>query len=70
MQNTVSPYPRLQGHGTALGLPLTWIEQCLAEAGLTIAQLVQSENQQQAAVQVSISNSIGSLRDLGAPDWP
>jgi cellobiose phosphorylase len=31
--------------------------------------LVQSENQQQAADQVSISNSIGSLRLLGAMDW-
>jgi cellobiose phosphorylase len=60
---------RLQGHGPALALPLTWIEQRLAESGLTIAQLVQSENQQQAADQVSISNSIGSLRVLGAVDW-
>ncbi len=60
---------RLQGHGPALALPLTWIEQRLAEAGLTIAQLVQSENQQQAADQVSISNSIGSLRVLGALEW-
>jgi cyclic beta-1,2-glucan synthetase len=38
-------------------------------AGLTIEQLVQSENQQQAADQVSMSNSIGSLRFLGAMDW-
>ncbi len=60
---------RLQGHGPALALPLTWIEQRLAESSLTIAQLVASENQQQAADQVSISNSIGSLRFLGAMDW-
>ncbi|MGB5147576.1 MAG: cyclic beta 1-2 glucan synthetase, partial [Porticoccaceae bacterium] len=60
---------RLQGHGPALALPLTWIEQRLAEVGLTIAQLVQSENQQQAADQVSISNSIGSLRVLSALEW-
>ncbi len=60
---------RLQGRGPALALPLTWIEQWLAESGLTIAQLVQAENQQQAADQVSISNSIGSLRVLGAMDW-
>ncbi|MGB7288947.1 MAG: cyclic beta 1-2 glucan synthetase, partial [Candidatus Macondimonas sp.] len=60
---------RLQGQGPALALPLTWIEQRLAEAGLTIAQLVQSENQQQAADQVTISNSIGSLRLLGALEW-
>jgi hypothetical protein len=60
---------RLQGQGAALALPLTWIEQRLAENGLTIERLVQSENQQQAADQVSISNSIGSLRFLGAMDW-
>ncbi|HVS26436.1 MAG TPA: glucoamylase family protein [Burkholderiales bacterium] len=60
---------RLQGQSPALALPLTWIEQRLFEDGLTIEQLVQSENQQQAADQVSISNSIGSLRFLGAMDW-
>jgi cyclic beta-1,2-glucan synthetase len=60
---------RLQGQGPALTLPLTWIAQHLSETGLTIEQLIQSENQQQAADQVSISNSIGSLRFLGAMDW-
>ncbi|MEO6173194.1 MAG: cyclic beta 1-2 glucan synthetase, partial [Arenimonas sp.] len=60
---------RLQGHGPALALPLTWIEQRLAESSLTIEQLVLSETQQQAADQVSMSNTIGSLRFLGAMDW-
>jgi cyclic beta-1,2-glucan synthetase len=60
---------RLQGKTAALALPLTWIEQRLSEDGLTIDRLVQSENQQQAADQVSISNSIGSLRLLGGADW-
>ena len=60
---------RLQGQSPALALPLTWIEQRLSESGLTIEQSVYSENQQQAADQVSISNSIGSLRFLGAMDW-
>jgi cyclic beta-1,2-glucan synthetase len=60
---------RLQGQGPALALPLTWIEQRLSEAGLTIAQLVRSESQQQAADRVSMSNSIGSLRFLDAMDW-
>ncbi len=50
-------------------MPLTWIEQRLSESGSTIQQLVQSEIQQQAADQVSMSNSIGSLRFLGAMDW-
>ncbi len=60
---------RLQGKSAALALPLTWIEQRLSEDGLTIEHLIQLENQQQAADQVSISNSISSLRFLGAADW-
>ncbi|MGY0652740.1 GH36-type glycosyl hydrolase domain-containing protein [Luteimonas sp. A537] len=60
---------RLQGQGAALGLPLTWIEQWLADHEQGIAQLVQVESQQQAADQVSISNSIGSLRLLAMTDW-
>ena len=60
---------RLQGHSAGLALALTWIEQRLAESHLTIEHLVQLENQQQASDQVSISNSIGSLRCLSAIDW-
>jgi cyclic beta-1,2-glucan synthetase len=60
---------RLRGHGLALALPLSWIEQRLAESSLTIEQLVLLDNQRQAAEQVSISNSIGSLRLLEAIDW-
>ncbi len=60
---------RLQGQSSALALPLTWIEQRLSQNNQTIDQLVQSENQQQAANQVSMSNSIGSLRLLGALNW-
>lgn len=60
---------RLHGQGPALALPLTWIEQRLSESGLTSEELVRAESQQQAADQVSISNSIGSLRALGATDW-
>src|SRR5690606_22610252 len=60
---------RLQGQSPALTLPLTWIEQVLAESGSTIAQSIQPENQQQAAEQISISNSIGSLRFLSAMEW-
>ena len=60
---------RLHGNDPALALPLTWIEQRLSESGLTIERLVRTENRQQAADQISISNSIGSLRFLGAMDW-
>jgi cellobiose phosphorylase len=60
---------RLQGQSPALTLPMTWLSQRLAESGQAIEQLVQLETQQQAADQVSISNSIGSLRFLSAMDW-
>ena len=60
---------RLQGQSPALAFPLTWIEQRLSESNQTSIQLIQYENQQQAADQVSISNSIGSLRFLIALDW-
>ncbi len=60
---------RLQGKGPTLTLPLTWLSQHLAESGETIDHLVHFETQQQAADQVSISNSIGSLRFLSAMDW-
>jgi cellobiose phosphorylase len=60
---------RLQGQTPALSLALTWITARLAESGQTIEQQIQAEIQQQAAEQVSIANSIGSLRFLGSMNW-
>lgn len=60
---------RLRGQSPALAIPLHWIEQRLAATGQTVEQMVQAENQQQAADQVSIGNSIRSLRFLSAMDW-
>lgn len=60
---------RLQGKGSSLALPLTWIEQRLSENGLTSLDLVYRENQKQAAAQMSISNSISSLRFLNTTNW-
>lgn len=60
---------QLQGQGPALALPLTWIEQRLSEYGQTIKTFVNLESQQQASDQVSISNSITSLRFLGTMNW-
>ncbi|HKH62760.1 MAG TPA: glycosyltransferase family 2 protein, partial [Flavitalea sp.] len=59
----------LQGKGPTLALPLTWMEQRLSEMDLTSNDLVQQESQKQAADQVSMSNSIGSLRFLANMDW-
>lgn len=60
---------RLQGQSAALAMPLNWIEQVLSETGSSIERQVQLDAQQQAADQVSIGNSIGSLRLLSAIDW-
>src|SRR5207244_5564065 len=60
---------RLQGQSAALALPPTWIEQRLSEAGFSIEQMVQADAQAQAGTQVSIGNTIGSLRFLGSTDW-
>nr|MBA3674516.1 cyclic beta 1-2 glucan synthetase [Chitinophagaceae bacterium] len=60
---------RLQEKGSILTLPLNWIEQRLLEMGFTSSELIQQENQAQAATQVSISNSISSLRFLNNTNW-
>lgn len=60
---------RLQHQNPALILPLTWIEQRLTEQGQTIEHQVQLDNQHQAVNQVSISNSITSLRFLTMVNW-
>ncbi|HTB05366.1 MAG TPA: glucoamylase family protein, partial [Bacteroidia bacterium] len=60
---------QLRGKGPDLALALNWIEQQLSESGTTSAELVNLEIQKQAADQVSMSNSIGSLRLLGSTDW-
>ncbi len=60
---------RLQGRGAALAMPLGWIEQWVAQGGRNVEALVHGEGQKQAADQVSIRNSIGSLRFLTTMDW-
>ncbi len=60
---------RLRGEGPSLALPLSWMEQQLTRMGTSSSELVLLENQKQAANQVSVRNSIGTLRLLGATDW-
>jgi cyclic beta-1,2-glucan synthetase len=60
---------KLQGIGPSLALPLNWIEQQLAALGTSTNDLVLQENQRQAIDQVSVRNSIGTLRFIGATDW-
>lgn len=60
---------RLQWKGAEISLALSWLDQHLSEKGLTINSMMLFENQQQAANQVSMSNSINSLRFLAKMDW-
>lgn len=60
---------RLAGQYPGLSIALTWIEQRLSESNQTTLQLIEYGSGQQADDQVSISNSINSLRFLNAFDW-
>ncbi len=60
---------RLQGQGPALAVAMSWLEHRLAERGQSIDHVFELASQSQAADQVSIGNSIGSLRFLSATDW-
>lgn len=60
---------QLRGKGPSVAQALTWLEDRLSESGYTSDELVQEENQKQAADQLSVSNAINSLRSLGTMDW-
>ncbi|NLG76969.1 MAG: cyclic beta 1-2 glucan synthetase, partial [Xanthomonadaceae bacterium] len=59
---------RLQANPAVLGLPLTWVEQHLSSSNQSIDELVQMEIANQAAAQLTVSNSITSLRLLDKHD--
>ncbi len=60
---------QLSRQSPVLHIARGWLEQYLLETGLSIEQLVHQESQSQAADQISVSHSIGSLRFLGSMDW-
>lgn len=62
-------FRNMQGQNPALFLPLNWLERRLSEKGQTIEKQVQLDNHQQAATQISISNSINSLRLITSVNW-
>ncbi|HEV3340130.1 MAG TPA: glucoamylase family protein, partial [Pirellulales bacterium] len=59
----------LQGQSPHFAFANSWLEHRLSEHGLTTARLVIAEGQAQAADQVSMGNSITSLRFLSSNDW-
>ncbi|MGB5443425.1 MAG: cyclic beta 1-2 glucan synthetase, partial [Gammaproteobacteria bacterium] len=62
-------YTRLQAHGPAMAFVQTWVEHKLLEQGVTATQLSAAAGRTSATNQLSIANSIGSLRSIGAMDW-
>jgi cyclic beta-1,2-glucan synthetase len=62
-------YGRLQAQGSAMAFVQAWVEQKLLEQGVTATQLSATAGRTAAANQISIANSIGSLRFIGAMDW-
>lgn len=60
---------RLLEKGNTLSLSINWIEQTLSEMGVTTSELIQLDNQNQAATQVSVSNCINSFRFLSTTNW-
>jgi cyclic beta-1,2-glucan synthetase len=59
----------LQGQSPYFGFATSWLEQRLSAEGFSIEQLVRADGHAQAADQVSIGNSITSLRFLSSTDW-
>ncbi len=62
-------YTRLQAQGSAMAFVQTWVEQRLLEEGNTASQLSAEAARTAAANQISIANSISSLRFIDAMDW-
>lgn len=62
-------YGRLQAQGATMAFVQTWVEQKLLEQGVTASGLSEEAGHTAAANQISIANSIGSLRFIDATDW-
>lgn len=60
---------RLSSQNRMLHMARSWLEQRLAENGMSIEELIHKESQNQAANQLSVSHSISSLRFIGTADW-
>ncbi|HEV3023053.1 MAG TPA: glycosyltransferase family 2 protein, partial [Pirellulales bacterium] len=59
----------LQGQSPHFAFANSWLEHRLSEQGLTTERLVLAEGQALAADQISMGNSITSIRFLGSDDW-
>ncbi len=60
---------RLQGRGAAMAMPISWLEQRLRAQGRTLETSFVDDSREQAEWQLSVANSIGSLRLVDAGNW-
>lgn len=62
-------FARLQTQGPATAFIQTWLDHKLSEQGVTAAQLTELVARTATANQISVANSISSLRFIGSMDW-
>lgn len=62
-------YDKLQSQGSTMSFVQAWVEQKLLEQGVTAAKLSERAGRRAAANQISIANSISSLRFIDIMDW-
>jgi cyclic beta-1,2-glucan synthetase len=62
-------YARLQAQGAVIGFVQAWLEHQLSQEGVSTARLLEVASRAAASDQISIANSIGSLRFISALDW-
>jgi cyclic beta-1,2-glucan synthetase len=62
-------YTRLQAQGPVIGFVQAWLEHQLSQEGVSTARLLEVASRAAASEQISIANSIGSLRFISALDW-
>ena len=62
-------YTKLQDQGAAMGFVQTWVEQQLLLQNITATRLLELASRNAAADQISIANSISSIRFIAAMDW-
>ncbi len=62
-------YARLQAQGPAMAFVQAWVEQKLFEQGVSATQLSAAAARTAAINQITIANSIGSLRFIGTMNW-
>lgn len=62
-------YARLQAQGPAMAFVQTWVENKLSEQGVSATYLLTAASRTAATNQISMANSIGSLRFIDSMDW-